>query len=506
MAYNDRSDGNDRSTDGARGLAGARFAPAAFAVAAVFGLFTLTGCDGLLDIEDSENVTGPGLEGDIGLLVNRAHSDLQVGYSGGGLDDKILSVSGVMSDEFGSAGTFTTRTASDQRDQFPSAQGNTSDAAYGDLHDARISARDAANALQEAGQSGDTFALMRAFEAITIVSLAENYCSGVPLSTSENFGPGTAGQPMSTSALLETAVGLFDEALGASGSSEVTNLAAVGKGRALLNLGQFGAAASAVAGVPTDFVYHIEHSANSSDEENPMFNLQNNGRYTVANGEGNDTEVGQIGEPGGSGVAFHHKDGDPSNEVGDPRVPWIEDPAGGFDAAIPMFINLNHANRSSPVPLADGVQARLIEAEADIQNQMFGAAETTLNDLRAQVQDLQALRFSDPTSHAYPVSTDPADINGFGETLDPLSLPANTADATDVLFRERALWLYNTGQRLGDLRRLMRAPYNRAEDDVFPSGSYMKGGTYGDDVNFWIDFDETNNPNFSIDMCNVEAP
>lgn len=505
MAYNDRSDGNDRSTNGARGLAGARFAPAVLGVAAVFGLFALAGCDGILDIDDSENVTGAGLEGNTDLLVNRARSDFQVGYSGGGLDDKILSVSGVFSDEFGSAGTFTTRTASDQRDQFPSAQGNTSDGAYGDLHDARISAVDAANALQEAGQTGNTFALMRAFEAYSIVALAENFCSGVPLSTSEDFGPGTPGQPMSTSALLETAVSTFDQSLGAA-SGDVAHLAAVGKGRALLNMGQFGAAASAVAGVPTDFVFHIEHSANSSSEENPIFNLQNNGRYTLANGEGNDTEVTSIGVPGGNGIAYHHKDGDPNDAAGDPRVPWIEDPAGGFDSSIPLYYNLNYPNRSGPVPLADGVEARLIEAEADIQNQMFGAAETKLNDLRAQVQALQSVRFGDPTSHGYPVSSDPADINGFGETLDPLSLPANTADAADVLFRERAFWLFNTGHRLGDMRRFMRAPYSRAEDDVFPSGSYMKGGVYGDDVNFWIDFDETNNPNFSIDMCNVEAP
>lgn len=512
MAYTETENGGvsgDSSTAGADGLAGARFAPAALAVVFGLAMFTLAGCSDIFDIEDTENVTGPALEDSPDLLVNRALSDFQVGYSGGGNDDKILSVSALMTDEFASAGTFTTRTATDQRDQFPSAQGNTSDAGYGELHDARIAARDAAGALQEQGRSGDTFALMRALEAFTIVGLAENYCSGVPLSTSENFGPGTPGQPLSTSQLLEEAISLFDEAASA-GSGEVVNLAAVGKGRALLGLGRFSEAASAVSGVPTSFVWKIEHSANSGTEENPIFNLQDNGRYTVSNGEGDDENVGEIrvaeGRPGANGVAFHHKDGDPSNAAGDPRVPWIEDPAGGFDSSIPLFYNLNYGNRSVGVPLASGVEARLIEAEADVQSGAFGAAESTLNDLRADVQSLRSILFGDPTAHAYPVSTDPADINGAGETLDPLALPANTADATDVLFRERAFWLYNTAHRLGDLRRLMRAPYSRAEDDVFPSGNYMKGGTYGDDVNFWIDFDETNNPNFSIDMCNVEAP
>lgn len=504
MAYNDDS---DRSTDGARGLAGAKCAPAVLGVAAVFGLFTLAGCDGILDIADSENVTGGALEGNTGLLVNRALSDFQIGYSGGGNDDKILSVSALMADEFASAGTFTTRTATDQRSQFPSAQGNTSDGAYGDLHDARIAAVDAANGLQDAGQTGNTFALMKALEGYSIVALGENYCGGVPLSTSENFGPGTAGQPMSTSELFNAAVTRFDAALGAaSGGSDAGMLAAVGKGRALLNMGQFSAAASAVSGVPTTFVYHVEHSTNSDDEQNPIFNLMDNGRYTLANGEGNDTQVGQIGTPGGNGVAFHHRDGDPNDPAGDPRVPWIQDPAGGFDSSIPLYYNLNYGTRSSNLPLGDGVEARLIEAEAAVQAQQFGQAETILNDLRADVISLQRARFGDPAGHSYGVSTDPADINGYETTLDPLALPANVADATDVLFRERAFWLFNTGHRLGDLRRLMRSPYSRAEDDVFPTGSYFKGGTYGDEVTFWIAFDETNNPNFSINMCNVEAP
>lgn len=506
MAYSEFTDGNNNDT-ASSGLAGARFAPAALALAAVVGLFMLAGCDGILDIDDSENIPPEQLGEDTQLLVNRALSDFQIGYSGGGNDDKILSVSALMTDEFASAGTFTTRTATDQRDQFPSAQGNTSDAAYSDMHDARISALDAANALQDEGQTGSTFALMRALEAYSIVALAENFCSGVPLSTSVDFLPGEPGQPQSTTQLFERALGLFDEALSAaSGGSRTAHLAAVGQGRTLLNLARFDEAATAVAGVPTDFRWEVEHSDNSSDQENPIFNLQDNGRYTVANGEGDDSSVTQIGVAGGTGIAFHHKDGDPSNDVGDPRIPWIEDAAGGFDSSIPLFYNLNEGTRSQPVILADGVEARLIEAEADIQSGMFGAAQTKLNDLREDVTSIMFDRYGAPTGHQYPVSAAPEDINGEEQTLDPLTLPANTADATDVLFRERAFWLFNTAHRLGDLRRLMRAPYSRAEDDVFPSGSYMKGGSYGDHVNFWIPFDEVNNPNFSIDMCNVEAP
>jgi len=52
----------------------------------------------------------------------------------------------------------------------------------------------------------------------------------------------------------------------------------------------------------------------------------------------------------------------------------------------------------------------------------------------------------------------------------------------DMLFRERALWLFGTAYRLGDLRRLVNV-YDRAPESVFTSGEYFMGGTYGSDLN-----------------------
>jgi starch-binding outer membrane protein, SusD/RagB family len=77
-----------------------------------------------------------------------------------------------------------------------------------------------------------------------------------------------------------------------------------------------------------------------------------------------------------------------------------------------------------------------------------------------------------------------------GDLTDP-----GTADAqVDLLFRERAFWLFLTGHRLGDLRRLIRQ-YGRTADTVFPSGTYFKGGQpYGAAVNLPLPATETNNP------------
>jgi hypothetical protein len=67
----------------------------------------------------------------------------------------------------------------------------------------------------------------------------------------------------------------------------------------------------------------------------------------------------------------------------------------------------------------------------------------------------------------------------------------------DLLFRERAFWLYLTGHRFGDLRRLVRQ-YERLPDAVFPAGAYEGGtGVFGTDLNAPVPSDEQlYNPNY----------
>jgi hypothetical protein len=64
----------------------------------------------------------------------------------------------------------------------------------------------------------------------------------------------------------------------------------------------------------------------------------------------------------------------------------------------------------------------------------------------------------------------------------------------DLVFRERAFWLFSTGHRTGDLRRLVRH-YGRTPATVFPTGAWHKGGNYGADVTMPIPQAEQNNPN-----------
>jgi len=64
----------------------------------------------------------------------------------------------------------------------------------------------------------------------------------------------------------------------------------------------------------------------------------------------------------------------------------------------------------------------------------------------------------------------------------------------DLLFRERAFWLFLTGHRQGDLRRLIRQ-YGRSQSDVYPIGLYLNTAfSFGSDVTMPIPGSEFANP------------
>ena len=129
--------------------------------------------------------------------------------------------------------------------------------------------------------------------------------------------------------------------------------------------------------------------------------------------------------------------------------------------------------------IVSGVEARLIEAEAQLAANPAGAL-TTLNALRA------------------PTGAGSGGVAG----LAPLTDAGSPLARENQLFRERAFWLFGRGHRVGDLRRLIRE-YGRAPETVFPTGAWHKGGSYGTDVNLPIPEAERNNPNMpqSGELC-----
>ncbi|MGH7718175.1 MAG: hypothetical protein ACREON_04945, partial [Gemmatimonadaceae bacterium] len=138
---------------------------------------------------------------------------------------------------------------------------------------------------------------------------------------------------------------------------------------------------------------------------------------------------------------------------------------------------------AAPVIVASGVEARLIEAEGALQAGNTALFLSLLNGPRANAAVRARYGITSPAA------------------LPPLVLPATRAEQENLLFRERAFWLFLTGHRLGDLRRLARpvsdGGYGRPVESVFPTGAYKTGQTYGPEVTFAPDQREQLNPNFA---------
>ena len=122
------------------------------------------------------------------------------------------------------------------------------------------------------------------------------------------------------------------------------------------------------------------------------------------------------------------------------------------------------------------MDARLYEAEVQLRADNYTGMMTILNALRAAPQNLGSV--TTPAMAALPVPT--------------------TKDAAiDLYFREKAFWTFSRGQRLPDLRRLIRQ-YGRTQVQVFPQGTFFKTSTpYGTDVNFPVLREELANPQFT---------
>lgn len=423
----------------------------AFGVAFGTAAILLAGC-GLLDTQQPDIIDPGTLDSPEGAASLRlgAIADFAFANDGDGTqsEDGLILTAGLLSDEFEHS---TTPPSEQEIDQRTTAVINPSlSSIYRNLHHARRGAEVAAEALRQFAAEPDStpdIAEMQAIAGFTYVYFGEDFCSGVPFS--RQLGDSSVfGGPQTTTQILDAAVAKFDSALAQPGLSAddgtITNLATVGRARALVDLGRFAEAAAAASAVPTDFAYVTEHADAPLRIQNAIFIYTNEGLWSVSDFEG------------GVGLGYRTAE--------DPRVPFTDTEDTGLDLITPQFNLDKYPAATSPVSVADGIEARLIEAEALLQTNNFSAMRTALNNLRAT------------------------------QGLSPLPTPGNRDAAINQLFSERAFWLFATGHRLGDMRRLVRQ-YQRGVDTVFPTGAYHKGGVYGNDVNFPLPIEEENNPN-----------
>jgi hypothetical protein len=223
-----------------------------------------------------------------------------------------------------------------------------------------------------------------------------------------------------------------------------------------------------VAGVPTNYAYDATSSTSS---QNGIWNQGlSQRRYTV----GDSLE--------GNAHNLLVKNAIPFYSLHDPRLPATYTISGKDTTKSQDGLTFSRTttlySQTTSISIVNGIDARLLEAEAALRANSPAAMIATLNALRAAPQTIGTL------------TTSPA-------ALPPLTDPGTADGRLTLLFREKALWTFSRGQRLGDMRRLIRQ-YNKTADQVFPVGTHYRGTTYGADVNLPITTGESNgNPNFT---------
>ena len=394
------------------------------------------------------------------------------GITAGG--EGVWLLGGLLTDEWTSSDTFSQRNETDQR-TVQESNGNVQ-GMYRALHRLRTSGYEAINALTTykpapAWGIGQMYLSM----GIAELMLAETFCNGTPLGDGST-GEVIYGPPKTNAEVFAIAITHLDtamqNALPATDANAVTlvNIARIYKARAQVDLGQFSAAVATVAGIATSMGENLV-TFSTTTGDNQVWALNQSGkRWTVGDSiSGAGRIVNAI----------------PFASLGDTRVRTSGSTLGtsaagkGFDTSTNLVLQLQYTGRSDAAYLATGIDARLIEAEARLQANDIPGMMTILNALRTAVQRLT------PTAPGYSTTV-----------MAALPNPATQADAVTLFFREKALWQFTRGFRLGDLRRQIRQ-YGKTQDQVFPSGTFFKAGTpFGSDVNFPVTTDEYNNPDF----------
>ncbi len=314
-----------------------------------------------------------------------------------------------------------------------------------------------------------------ALEGYAVMLLADQYCAGVTLSTLDFEGDYTYKPPLTIAETYEQAVILFDSALAiSSDSTGVITLATVGKARALVGAGRLADAYAVARPVLTSDAYRIRASFITGYNDNEFVK-----RASVSDREG------------WNGLPYRTS-GDPRSvsDTATMRVKVGTDPTTFFL----IFPRKYATGDSFSFVVAGGIEARLIEAEYQLSKGNVPEWLSLLNTLRTNGTFSQIDTLDDET-----VDTVWNAGTGGVDRLARLNDPGSPDARISLLFEERAYWLFLTGQRLPDLRRLVRQ-YSRDREQVFPTGIYVFGtstyGEYQSSINMPIPGDERRNPLF----------
>jgi hypothetical protein len=374
---------------------------------------------------------------------------------------------GLLGDEWQTSSTFIQNDEADERRI--SLDNGTVTTQFRTINQVRTSSNQAIAALKAYRPTASTdIAEMYFARGFAELQLAQDFCNGIPLSDA-SVSPIVYGKPQTTDAVFRVAMASLDTAITLSGTGTdaqsllVNRAARVARARAQLGINDIAGAATTVAAVPSIFSYDVSFALSSGDNVLWAQPFSSN-RYSLG-----DTSVTT------SAGTFITKPNLNFASAGDPRVPAQNPNKKGQDGSV--FVKVTTLwGQSTNVSVMNGIDARLIEAEAFLKAGNTTSWLATLNTLRTQPpQPLGAITVT---------------------AMAPLADPGDAASRLALTFREKAFWTFGRGQRLSDMRRLIRQ-YGLAEANVFPTGTHYRGVPYGTDKNLPVPQDETNNPNFT---------
>jgi hypothetical protein len=429
--------------------------------------------DSLLEVEDPDLI----MPGNVNSLpgaraVANGALGRFIGMTAGGEGSWLYG--GLLTDEWTTSSTFIQNDETDQRKvQLLNTQVT---GFYRGINRVRTAANQAVPLLQQFDSTNKALiAEMYFARGFAEMQLALDFCNGIPLSNGASALI-EYDEPRTGAEVFQVAVASYDSAIAfASGtdaqSVSIATAAKIGKGRALMALNQYAAAATAVAGIATSYKY--QHTFSLTTNTNIIWGQGFSAkRYSVGDSiDGNNRDI-------------LVRNAIPFTSAKDPRLPVTDtktaaQPTVGQDGGTIMRITAIY-DRLTPIDVVNGIDARLIEAEVLLKNGDTAGWLAKLNGLRNGADRVTAIGTVTISATALPNLTDPG-----------------TPEARlKLMFREKAFWTFARGQRLGDLRRLVRQ-YNLAPTDVFPEGIHFKAGTFGSDVNLPVVTDEENNPNFT---------
>ena len=319
--------------------------------------------------------------------------------------------------------------------------------------------------------------------AFAEMQLASDFCNGIPLSNaSTDDGVITYGPPLSVDSIFKLAVITADSGIALATATDTATVAVlralrVIKARALMGIGptagggtNYSAAGALVtaANVPDNFAYR--HTFSTTTGDNGIWGQpRSNRRYLVGDSlEGNARNILVA-----NNIPFFSSNDDRIRALY--TITGVDTTKSQDGLTNSRITNIY--DRTTSIDVTNGIDARLIEAEVQLASGNAAGMLATLNALRATARTLGTF------------TTNPAN-------LPPLVLPGTLAAQQDLLFREAAFWTFSRGQRLGNIRRLVRQ-YGRTATSVYPEGTHYRGSTYGTDKTLLVPQAEANNPQWT---------